>query len=839
MKNLFATLALCLFMLSSCTADLDKLSNRLDDLEDRVAILEELCAQMNTNVESLQTIIDALQNNDFITSIEPIVEGGDTIGYRITFSESGQITIYHGEDGKDGLDGEDGRDGNTPEIGIAQYTDGKYYWTIDGQWMLDDNGEKIPVTGEDGEDAITPRLKIEDGYWFISYDGGLTWTRLGEATGEDGKDGQDGSTPEIGVKADTDGVYYWTLNGEWLLDDNGEKIPVQGESGTTPQLKIEDDYWYISYDGGLTWTQLGKATGDDGRDGNDGLNGDSIFEDVYEKDGCVYFVLSNGNTIVIPIMDGGGTITPDPEKDFDITFTYEPGTEVAVGESVEIAYTVKGADKYTKVKATLEDGDDSWTAIVTPDAEAENEGTGVITVTNVSAEDQTGVIMVFAYNGDGNTIEKAIILEGVPAPEPVLTVTSTSPIEFTADGGEGTIIYTVENPRDNATMTATVNQEAAGWISSFTYADGKVTFTASANPDETERTATITLTYAYGENENATATVTVNQEGLVVTPTYDHELVLESGKAGGMYYGNAMGGDMIYVLHFNPRAFNGVYTGYHPNSQYYVITLQAPAPADLENIVLPAGNYTAEQSDPTGVIDGDMKILKINNSTLNIKKDLYTTSFYEGGGDMVDDYLDYGTLSVSYEGGNYTIEGIFTDIDGETHHLTYTGPLPISNEVEESTPALSTLTGDVNADVDCDGFIYNRIVGDTRQIKLQTATTGVAYDTFFTIVASVSSDETSLYTGNFTINDSGKAYYAVAGYIDEATGKKEGCWVECSDGTYAPLVSGSLQVNMTSGTITINAQDDANHTITGSITGMLGAWDTAGMGMDNVWEPLW
>ena len=839
MKNLFATLALCLFMLSSCTADLDKLSNRLDDLEDRVAILEELCAQMNTNVESLQTIIDALQNNDFITSIEPIVEGGDTIGYRITFSESGQITIYHGEDGKDGLDGEDGRDGNTPEIGIAQYTDGKYYWTIDGQWMLDDNGEKIPVTGEDGEDAITPRLKIEDGYWFISYDGGLTWTRLGEATGEDGKDGQDGSTPEIGVKADTDGVYYWTLNGEWLLDDNGEKIPVQGESGTTPQLKIEDDYWYISYDGGLTWTQLGKATGDDGRDGNDGLNGDSIFEDVYEKDGCVYFVLSNGNTIVIPIMNGGGTITPDPEKDFDITFTYEPGTEVAVGESVEIAYTVKGADKYTKVKATLEDGDDSWTAIVTPDAETENEGTGVITVTNVSAEDQTGVIMVFAYNGDGNTIEKAIILEGVPAPEPVLTVTSTSPIEFTADGGEGTIIYTVENPRDNATMTATVNQEAAGWISSFTYADGKVTFTASANPDETERTATITLTYAYGENENATATVTVNQEGLVVTPTYDHELVLESGKAGGMYYGNAMGGDMIYVLHFNPRAFNGVYTGYHPNSQYYVITLQAPAPADLENIVLPAGNYTAEQSDPTGVIDGDMKILKINNSTLNIKKDLYTTSFYEGGGDMVDDYLDYGTLSVSYEGGNYTIEGIFTDLNGETHHLTYTGPITFANEVEEPTPALSTLTGDVNADVDCDGFIYRRIVGNTRQIKLQTATTGVAYDTFFTIVASVSSDETSLYNGNFTINDSGKAYYAVAGYIDEATGKKEGCWVECSDGTYAPLVSGSLQVNMTSGTITINAQDDANHTITGSITGMLGAWDTAGMGMDNVWEPLW
>jgi len=824
MKNLFATLALCLFMLSSCTADLDKLSNRLDDLEDRVAILEELCAQMNTNVESLQTIIDALQNNDFITSIEPIVEGGDTIGYRITFSESGQITIYHGEDGKDGLDGEDGRDGNTPEIGIAQYTDGKYYWTIDGQWMLDDNGEKIPVTGEDGEDAITPRLKIEDGYWFISYDGGLTWTRLGEATGEDGKDGQDGSTPEIGVKADTDGVYYWTLNGEWLLDDNGEKIPVQGESGTTPQLKIEDDYWYISYDGGLTWTQLGKATGDDGRDGNDGLNGDSIFEDVYEKDGCVYFVLSNGNTIVIPIMDGGGTITPDPEKDFDITFTYEPGTEVAVGESVEIAYTVKGADKYTKVKATLEDGDDSWTAIVTPDAEAENEGTGVITVTNVSAEDQTGVIMVFAYNGDGNTIEKAIILEGVPAPEPVLTVTSTFPIEFTADGGAGTITYEVENPVEGAVVTAAA-EEGIDWITDFNCeTSGTVTFNVAANELEETRTATVTLTYTYGEDKTQTATVIVSQEGFA--PTYDYEFAPASDKVTGLYYGDLDGANMLYAIHFNNAATAERPYSFQTKQPYYVLALQAPAPTDLENILLPTGTYTAESGDPTGITAGDFKILKINTEAMNMNtsEKRYATTFFVGQGGYYGVFLDNGTLSVSYEGGNYTIEGIFTDIDGETHHLTYTGPITFANEVEESTPALSTLTGDVNADVDCDGFIYRRIVGNTRQIKLQTATTGVAYDTFFTIVASVSSDETSLYTGNFTINDSGKAYYAVAGYIDEATGKKEGCWVECSDGTYAPLVSGSLQVNMTSGTITINAQDDANHTITGSITGMGGAF---------------
>lgn len=736
-----------MFFFIGCTADLDKLSNRLDKIEDRVETLEALCKQMNSQMESLQSVIKALEGNEFITAIEPIVnEEGDTVGYKITFSESGEVEIYHG---KDGVDGQDGKDGYTPEIGVKADTDGIYYWTLDGDWITDEDGNKIPVSGNDGQD---------------------------------GQDGQD---------------------------------------GVTPQLKIEDDYWWMSLDGGMNWTKLGKATGEDGADG---VDGDSFFEEVYEQDGYVYFKLTSGETFVIPIMEDG--------KSFDIAFTYEPGTEVVVGESVEIPYSVKGADKYTTVKATVEDGNENWTAAVNP----VDSATGVITVNNVSADLETGVIMVFAYNGAGNTIEKALILEGVPVPAPALTVTVDT-VKITADGGAGTITYEVENPVEGAVVTAAA-EEGIDWITDFNCeTSGTVTFNVAANELEETRTATVTLTYTYGEDKTQTATVIVSQEGFA--PTYDYELALESGKAGGMYYGNAMGGNMIYVLHFNPRAFNGVYTGYHPNSQYYVITLQAPAPADLENIVLPAGNYTAEQSDPTGVIDGDMKILKINNSTLDIKKDLYTTSFYEGGGDMVDDYLDYGTLSVSYEGGNYTIEGIFTDIDGETHHLTYTGPLPISNEVEEPTPALSTLTGDVNADVECDGLIYNRIVGDTRQIKLQTATAGVAYDTFFTIVASVSSDETSLYTGNFTINDSGKAYYAVAGYIDEATGEKEGCWVECSDGTYAPLVSGSLQVNMNSGTITINAQDDANHTITGSITGMLGAWDTAGMGMDNVWEAPW
>lgn len=47
----------------------------------------------------------------------------------------------------------------------------------------------------------------------------------------------------------------------------------KGETGTTPQLKIgEDNLWQVSYDNGETWVSLGvKATGEAGKDGEDGL----------------------------------------------------------------------------------------------------------------------------------------------------------------------------------------------------------------------------------------------------------------------------------------------------------------------------------------------------------------------------------------------------------------------------------------------------------------------------------------------------------------------------------------------------------------------------------------
>ena len=86
----------------SCEYNDDWIKDQFQNHEERIVALETLCAQMNTNITSMQTIIYALQKNDYVTGIAPIEEGGKEIGYTITFSKSGSVTIYHGQSGADG-----------------------------------------------------------------------------------------------------------------------------------------------------------------------------------------------------------------------------------------------------------------------------------------------------------------------------------------------------------------------------------------------------------------------------------------------------------------------------------------------------------------------------------------------------------------------------------------------------------------------------------------------------------------------------------------------------------------------------------------------------------------
>ena len=166
--------------------------------------LQRLCNETNTNLSALQTIVTALQNNDYITSVDPLTENGKVVGYTIKFAKSNPIVIYNGKDGADG---------NTPVIGVKKDTDGIYYWTLDGEFIVVD-GQKIKAqgtdgnNGADGSDGVTPKLEIREGYWWISYDNGTNWTQLGKATGEDGK-----NADNIKITQDDNNVYFELADG--------------------------------------------------------------------------------------------------------------------------------------------------------------------------------------------------------------------------------------------------------------------------------------------------------------------------------------------------------------------------------------------------------------------------------------------------------------------------------------------------------------------------------------------------------------------------------------------------------------------------------------------------
>ena len=278
----YCLLFVCTLLLLGCKKyDDSALWDSVNNLKDRVTQLEELCKQVNTNITALQTIVSAVQSNDCITAVTPIKSGNEEIGYTIAFANHDPITIYHG---KDGIKGADGNDAQPPMIGVQQHDDGIYYWTLNGEWLTDPQGNKVKAQGNDGSTGKSAyELAVEKGYsgsldeWLASLNG---------TNGDNGK-----SAYELAVEKG----YQGTIE-EWLESLKGSQGQqgATGNNGITPKLKIGDDnYWYVSYDNEASWVSLNvKATGENGKDA------ESI--KVTEDDNNVYFELASGTVITLP-----------------------------------------------------------------------------------------------------------------------------------------------------------------------------------------------------------------------------------------------------------------------------------------------------------------------------------------------------------------------------------------------------------------------------------------------------------------------------------------------------------------------------------------------------------
>lgn len=160
-------LLMLLLLLSSC-ANTDEIRDKLKDHEKRIEVLEQLVKKANESTSALQALIDKMSKQLTIVKYEELKDGS---GYVITMSDGSTITLKNGQGAP------------APAIGIKE-DEGLYYWTINGDYLLDGSGNRVVAKGKDGSIGITPKLRInKDNQWEVSYDGGKNWSLVGDENG--------------------------------------------------------------------------------------------------------------------------------------------------------------------------------------------------------------------------------------------------------------------------------------------------------------------------------------------------------------------------------------------------------------------------------------------------------------------------------------------------------------------------------------------------------------------------------------------------------------------------------------------------------------------------------
>ena len=370
LRRLLAAAFMCVTLVLAGCGD-DELEGRVDDLENRVASLETLCDEMNTNISSLQTLLAAIQDGDYVTGVTPVTEGSLTIGYTITFARHQPVIVYNGENGS-----------------------------------------------------------------------------------------------SLSIRQDSDGEYYWIMNGDWLLDKEGNKM---NTSEKIPLLRIEEGQWLISVDDGDSWENMGQVTG-------------AFFKSIdNSSDDHIDIVLADGTTVTIP-----------KKLTFAITFS-ETLPRIAPGETIELAYTLSQGDDATLVKTVTSNG---WKAEV---IKKDNlSGTIRITAPTPITDDE---VLVFISDGKEKTVMSAIsftilIVENAP----------DNTIQVSGGGGDLNIEVTANLPVSASSPDSWIQpvqdpQSRALAINLFR-------FTVQANENESNRTGSIQIKNADG---SVLQTLTITQ----------------------------------------------------------------------------------------------------------------------------------------------------------------------------------------------------------------------------------------------------------------------------------------------------------------------------------------
>lgn len=242
---------------------------------------------------------------------------------------------------------------------------------------------------------VSSVTKVSEGWLVLFTDGNSVTLR----NGEDGSDNIDGKDSVIGVK-EYYGVYYWTITidgrTEWILDENGRKVPVKGTNGTngkdgvagedgsdgaTPTLRVsEEGFLQVSYDD-INYYNVEDGQGNAIYVVGGSSSNDALVKNVTISEGNVTVVLVDGITLQLPRI-----------TDFYINIEGLNQEVFTPGKTVVLPFTITGADTSTFVVLCP-----SGNVEVSLDYE-QGASQGNISITTTGKVDKYTKVMVFICN---------------------------------------------------------------------------------------------------------------------------------------------------------------------------------------------------------------------------------------------------------------------------------------------------------------------------------------------------------------------------------------------------------------------------------------------------------
>lgn len=241
-----------------------------------------------------------------------------------------------------------------------------------------------------------------------------------------------------------------------------------------------------------------------------------------------------------------------------------------------------------------------------------------------------------------------------------------SHLDVSEHGGKVELRYTVNNSVEESSTYA---ESEVDWIKDIVVSNGRLSFSVDKNIQNEKRTGEIILYYNYDEG-------IVTARGTILQAGYDtYEYRLEASDFYAEYSG--IDGDLhVFEMILSDKEFHSPHS---KNYQFQIMTDMSP---NYDNIVFPSGEYIVSSGFVSpGVVTPE-------------------NSFYSEYGANAE-YPEIGPLQIVSGNVNivktdeaYKIDCIISDINGEMHHVVYSGSTSV---VDKSY--LSTLGEDVAVDL--------------------------------------------------------------------------------------------------------------------------------------------